>query len=272
MPAVGLVSVREVRPAEPGGPDHHGVGGRTVPRGRHGASAPGRRSGPRRPSGGRPRPLEDSRLVVDYLVNDVFGAAAPEKARGRTITVNDLLAAGETAIPARFGHQPLVEAAAREALGRAYYDLGRYDEAAHPVPPRRRGCGRSSWAPTTPTRSRPRLWLFTPSAPRPCSRQQAGGGRADRAAGAGGPRPRARPDHPRTLAVDDRAGPCPPDQANQALRSRSAATTQGEVAGRHHQGRGGRPDGRAPEAGRDGLCRPGPPARPGTPRYPQDAR
>jgi serine/threonine protein kinase len=72
----------------------------------------------------------ETQLVVDYLVNDVFGAAAPEKARGRTVTVNDLLAAGEKLIPARFGRQPLVEAAAREALGRAYYDLGRYDEAA----------------------------------------------------------------------------------------------------------------------------------------------
>jgi tetratricopeptide (TPR) repeat protein len=74
--------------------------------------------------------LEDSRLVVDYLVEDVFGAAAPEKTRGRTLTIHDLLAAGETVIPARFGRRPLVEAAAREALGRAYYDLGRYDEAA----------------------------------------------------------------------------------------------------------------------------------------------
>ncbi|WP_169980670.1 serine/threonine-protein kinase [Tautonia rosea] len=74
--------------------------------------------------------LEESRLVIDYLVNDVFGAAAPAKTQGRTPTIHDLLAAGEEAIPARFGHQPLVEAAAREALGRAYSDLGRYDEAA----------------------------------------------------------------------------------------------------------------------------------------------
>jgi eukaryotic-like serine/threonine-protein kinase len=74
--------------------------------------------------------LEESRLVVDYLVNDIFGAAAPEKAQGRTVTVHDLLTAGERVIPARFGHSPLVEAASREALGRAYDHLGRYDEAA----------------------------------------------------------------------------------------------------------------------------------------------
>jgi tetratricopeptide (TPR) repeat protein len=73
--------------------------------------------------------LEETRLVVDYLVN-VFGAAAPEKTAGRSLTIHDLLAAGETVIPARFGRQPLVEAIAREALGRAYYDLGRYDQAA----------------------------------------------------------------------------------------------------------------------------------------------
>jgi tetratricopeptide (TPR) repeat protein len=74
--------------------------------------------------------LERSDLVIEYLVNDVFGAAAPEKTRGRTPTIHDVLAAGEKAIPARLGNRPLVEAAAREALGRAYFDLGRYDEAA----------------------------------------------------------------------------------------------------------------------------------------------
>jgi tetratricopeptide (TPR) repeat protein len=72
----------------------------------------------------------ETQLVVDYLVNDVFGAAAPEKARGRTVTVHNLLAAGEKVIPARFGRSPLVEAASREALGRAYDHLGRYGEAA----------------------------------------------------------------------------------------------------------------------------------------------
>jgi serine/threonine-protein kinase len=76
------------------------------------------------------RRAAETQLVVDYLINDVFGAAAPEKARGRTVTVHDLLAAGEKLIPARFGDSPLVEAASREALGRAYDDLGRYDEAA----------------------------------------------------------------------------------------------------------------------------------------------
>jgi serine/threonine protein kinase len=76
------------------------------------------------------RRAEETQLVVDYLINDVFGAAAPEKARGRTVTVHDLLAAGEELIPARFGSSPRVEAASREALGRAYEDLGRYDQAA----------------------------------------------------------------------------------------------------------------------------------------------
>jgi tetratricopeptide (TPR) repeat protein len=73
---------------------------------------------------------EEARLIVDYLVRDVFGAGAPEKSHGRIVTVNDLLTMGEQAIPARFGKKPLAEASARQALGEALYTLGRYDEAA----------------------------------------------------------------------------------------------------------------------------------------------
>ena len=74
--------------------------------------------------------LEDSNRVVEYLVNDVFGAAAPEKTRGRTLTIHELLRAGERAIPDRLGDRPRVEASARVALGRAFHDLGRYEDAA----------------------------------------------------------------------------------------------------------------------------------------------
>ncbi|WP_235963689.1 protein kinase domain-containing protein [Tautonia rosea] len=73
---------------------------------------------------------EETSLVVEYLVNDVFGAAAPERLQGKTPTLQDIFVAGEAAIPARFGHHPTAEASARIALGRAYYDLGRYEDAA----------------------------------------------------------------------------------------------------------------------------------------------
>jgi tetratricopeptide (TPR) repeat protein len=62
-------------------------------------------------------------------VEDVFGSAAPEKARGRTITVLDLLASGEETIPVRFGRRPLAEASAWQALGEAHHALGRHDDA-----------------------------------------------------------------------------------------------------------------------------------------------
>src|SRR5262249_6234434 len=68
---------------------------------------------------------EEARLIVDFLIRDVFGAAAPEKSRGRAVTVNDLLAMGDKAIPARFGGRPLAEAAARQALGEALDALSR---------------------------------------------------------------------------------------------------------------------------------------------------
>jgi serine/threonine protein kinase/tetratricopeptide (TPR) repeat protein len=72
---------------------------------------------------------EEARLVLDYLVQDVFGAARPEKTRGRTLTVNELLTQGEKAIGARFAGRPLVEASARQALGESFAPLGRVEEA-----------------------------------------------------------------------------------------------------------------------------------------------
>ena len=75
------------------------------------------------------RHAEETQLVVDYMIYDVFGSAAPEKAHGRTVTVHDLITATQANIPSRFGQRPLVEAAFREALGRSYEALGRYREA-----------------------------------------------------------------------------------------------------------------------------------------------
>jgi serine/threonine protein kinase/tetratricopeptide (TPR) repeat protein len=72
---------------------------------------------------------EETQLVVDYLVQDVFGAARPERSRGRALTVHDLLRQGEVLILARFGRRPLVEAAARSALGETYQALGRQEDA-----------------------------------------------------------------------------------------------------------------------------------------------
>ena len=72
---------------------------------------------------------EESRLVLDYLVKDVFGGALPEKTGSRTLTAPELVTRGEKAIAARFAGRPLVEATAREAMGDAYRFLGRFADA-----------------------------------------------------------------------------------------------------------------------------------------------
>jgi serine/threonine protein kinase/tetratricopeptide (TPR) repeat protein len=72
---------------------------------------------------------EESQLVLKYLVEDVFGAAKPERTRGRALSVTELLARGEEAIGPRFAGRPLVEASARQAMCEVFIGLGRIEEA-----------------------------------------------------------------------------------------------------------------------------------------------
>jgi eukaryotic-like serine/threonine-protein kinase len=71
---------------------------------------------------------EESGKVLDYLVEDVFGAASPEKAPGHTLSVQELLTRGEGAIADRFAGRPLVEASARIAMADAFSIHGRVEE------------------------------------------------------------------------------------------------------------------------------------------------
>ncbi|WZO99795.1 serine/threonine-protein kinase [Isosphaeraceae bacterium EP7] len=73
--------------------------------------------------------LDDTGAVLDFLVGDIFGGAAPENNGGRVATIHDILTRGEGKIAARFGRRPPVEASARHALGEAYFALGDYHEA-----------------------------------------------------------------------------------------------------------------------------------------------
>jgi eukaryotic-like serine/threonine-protein kinase len=75
------------------------------------------------------RRAEETQQVVDFLASDVFGAAAPEKSHGKAVTVFDILATSDASISARFGKQPLVEAAVRMAMGEAYSAVLQYDKA-----------------------------------------------------------------------------------------------------------------------------------------------
>ena len=75
------------------------------------------------------RRAAEAERVVDYLIEDVFGAAALERPRGRDVTVVEVLVAADRTIGSRFQGHPLVEAEIRYTLGRLYSDLGRRAEA-----------------------------------------------------------------------------------------------------------------------------------------------
>ena len=77
------------------------------------------------------RRAAEARAVVDFLINDMLGAAAPERKLGQTLTVDDLLARADGLIEGRFAGQPLVESSIRHTIGKTYFKLGRYDKAEH---------------------------------------------------------------------------------------------------------------------------------------------
>ncbi len=69
------------------------------------------------------RHAAEARAVVDFLINEMLQAAIPDGRRGRTMTVNDVLARTGRAIEGHFADRPLVEAAIRHQIARAYYRL-----------------------------------------------------------------------------------------------------------------------------------------------------
>ena len=75
------------------------------------------------------RRATEAREVVDFLINDMIGAAAPSRAQGKIPTVDQVLAQAEQNIAQRFADRPLIEASIRNALGKAYEELGQYQKA-----------------------------------------------------------------------------------------------------------------------------------------------
>jgi tetratricopeptide (TPR) repeat protein len=67
--------------------------------------------------------------VVDFLINDLIGAASPSRAQGKIPTVDQVLARADQNIANKFAGRPLIEAAIRHALAGAYEELGRYPKA-----------------------------------------------------------------------------------------------------------------------------------------------
>jgi serine/threonine protein kinase len=71
----------------------------------------------------------ESKAVVSFVVDDVLGAAAPSKTRGKSVTVLEVLANADRSVEGQFAKEPLVEAAVRQALAQVYLELGEYGKA-----------------------------------------------------------------------------------------------------------------------------------------------
>src|SRR5262249_2628820 len=69
---------------------------------------------------------DESRQVVEYLAEDIFGAAGPGgtgKKSGRSMTVGELFDRADATVGGRFRGRPLVEASVRMALSQSYREL-----------------------------------------------------------------------------------------------------------------------------------------------------
>jgi non-specific serine/threonine protein kinase/serine/threonine-protein kinase len=75
------------------------------------------------------RRAAEAREVVDFLINDMIGAASPSRAQGKISTVDQILDQADQNIAQRFADRPLIEASIRHALGQAYRELGQYPKA-----------------------------------------------------------------------------------------------------------------------------------------------
>ncbi len=67
--------------------------------------------------------------VNKFLNEDLLGAIDPEFARGREVTVREVVERAAERIEGRFEKEPLVEAGVHATLGRVFHKLGRYEEA-----------------------------------------------------------------------------------------------------------------------------------------------
>jgi tetratricopeptide (TPR) repeat protein len=75
------------------------------------------------------RRATEAREVVDFLINDLIGAASPSRAQGKIPTVDQVLARADENVAKKFADRPLIEASIRHALGQAYEELGQYQKA-----------------------------------------------------------------------------------------------------------------------------------------------
>jgi tetratricopeptide (TPR) repeat protein len=71
-----------------------------------------------------------AQAVNDFVRNDLLAEAAPGKnARNKKVTVEEVLGRAARRVDGKFGKQPWIEAAIRQTIGDAYYELGDYSAA-----------------------------------------------------------------------------------------------------------------------------------------------
>jgi serine/threonine protein kinase/tetratricopeptide (TPR) repeat protein len=68
--------------------------------------------------------------VVEFLNGDLLASVVPARAKGKEVTVREILDTASQRIEGRFKHERLVEASIRHTLGHTYEQLGEYVEAA----------------------------------------------------------------------------------------------------------------------------------------------
>ena len=71
----------------------------------------------------------ETKVVSDFLTDDLLGSVHPEQARSPEVTVQYLLQKASENLNSRFENSPMSEAIVRETLGRTYKDLCDYNEA-----------------------------------------------------------------------------------------------------------------------------------------------
>jgi hypothetical protein len=71
----------------------------------------------------------EAKAVVTFVTDDVLGAAAPSKTRGKAVTVLEALANADRLLQGKFAKEPRVEASVRQALAQVYTELGENEKA-----------------------------------------------------------------------------------------------------------------------------------------------
>jgi serine/threonine protein kinase/tetratricopeptide (TPR) repeat protein len=70
---------------------------------------------------------ENTQAVNKFLTDDIIGAADPDVAQGKEISVKEAVDKASATVRERFVDRPLIEAAVRNAVAATYYSLGRAD-------------------------------------------------------------------------------------------------------------------------------------------------